>query len=78
MPQKRVKSVKKLARLNPYEDKCWVFAFCYYLDRGRSERQADKLAWRDLQKEFPRLRNYKGCESNYGKEFLRRMERFDG
>lgn len=77
-PQKatssRVRGAKKLAALNPYEDKCWVFAYCYYLDRGKTERQADELAWRDLQGEFPRLRFYKGCEASYGMEQVRPLK----
>jgi hypothetical protein len=58
----------KRAVLNPYEDKCWVFAYCYYLDRGKSETEADKLAWLDLQAQFPRLRKYQGCAVSYGRE----------
>ncbi len=61
MARKR-RGPKNLARLNPFEDKCWVFAFNYYLDRGKSEREADRLAWEDLQVQFPRLRKYDGCE----------------
>ena len=53
---------KNLATLSPYEDKSWVFAFNYYLDRGKSQRDADKLAWRDMQLEFPRLRECDGCK----------------
>ena len=49
------------ARLSVYEDKCWVFAFCYYLDEGKTDLQADKLAWRDMLLDFPRLRRYDGC-----------------
>ena len=66
MPRKR-----RLATLNPYEDKCWVFAFCYYMDRGKTELQADKLAWRDLREEFPRLRKYDGCKPSYGMNFAK-------
>jgi hypothetical protein len=51
---------KNLASLNPFEEKCWVFAFNYYLDRGKTESEADKLAWLDLQTQFPRLRSYDG------------------
>lgn len=49
------------ARLSSYEDKCWVFAFCYYVDEGYTDLQADRLAWRDMCLEFPRLRTYDGC-----------------
>ncbi len=59
--RKRRTVVRRLARLTPYEEKCWVFGFCFYLDEGKSDFQADRLAWRDLQLEFPRLRKYEGC-----------------
>ena len=52
---------KKLARLSPQEDRSWVIAFCYYVDDGCSDLKADRLAWRDVCDEFPRLRGYDGC-----------------
>jgi hypothetical protein len=54
---------KRLAKLTPLEDKSWVSAFCYYLDDGKSDGVADRLAWKDMLSEFPRLRFYNGCES---------------
>ena len=51
----------KRAKLTPHEDRCWEFAFCYYVDEGRSDLEADRLAWRDMCEEFPRLRNYGEC-----------------
>jgi hypothetical protein len=59
--RKRPSRIRRLATLTPFEDKCWVFAFCYYLDQVKTDLQADKLAWRDLRLEFPRLRQYDGC-----------------
>jgi hypothetical protein len=52
---------KKRARLSAREDKQWVHYFCYYLDEYKVDSQADKLAWRDMLLEFPRLRKYHGC-----------------
>ncbi len=63
---KKGRTKRNLATLNPFEDKCWVFAFNYYLDRGKSQREADKLAWEDLQVQFPRLPKYDGCKPSYG------------
>ena len=60
--KKRRQEPKKVATLSPYEDKCWVFAFCFYLDEGKTDPQADELAWRDMQLEFPRLGKYHGCK----------------
>ena len=54
---------RKLANLSPKEDKCWIFAFTYYLEEGKSDAKADELAWRDMQLDFPRLRAYEGCHS---------------
>ena len=62
MPVTRHPKAKNLATLSPYEEKCWVFAFNYYLDRGKSRHEADKLAWRDMQLEFPHLRRHDGCK----------------
>jgi hypothetical protein len=55
------KQPRKLAALTPFEDKCWTFAFCTYLEKGKSDATADKLTWRDMQLDFPRLRIYGGC-----------------
>ncbi len=55
------KTLRKLTMLTPFEDHCWVFAFCYYLGEGKSDEEADRLTWRDLQMEFPRLRGFDGC-----------------
>lgn len=49
------------ARLSAVEDKAWAFAFLYYLESGASELKADRLAWRDIKKEFPRLAKFQGC-----------------
>ena len=58
---KQRKRTKRVAKLTPYENKSWVFAFGYYLDRVRSAVRADQLAWRDMLLEFPRLRAFDGC-----------------
>ncbi len=60
--RRKEKKAKRLAVLNPQEDKCWVFAFCYYVDSGETEDQADKFAWRDLQLDFPRFSKYSQCQ----------------
>ncbi len=52
---------RKLTMLTPHEDHCWVFAFNFYCEQGKTDEQADKLAWRDMQMEFPRLRGFDGC-----------------
>jgi hypothetical protein len=57
----RRNSKKRRARLSAYEDKQWVFYFCYYLDENKTDLQADQLAWRDMLLQFPRLRKYQGC-----------------
>lgn len=53
---------KQRAKLTPLEDHCWLFAFCYYLDEGKTDAEADRLAWHDMLSEFPRLRFHDGCE----------------
>jgi len=56
-----MKAQKRIATLNAQENHAWEFAFCFHLDDGKADLQADKLAWRDLRSEFPRLTKYKGC-----------------
>ncbi len=34
----------------------------FYVDEGKSDDEAAELAWKDLQKEFPRLRDFEGAE----------------
>jgi hypothetical protein len=55
------KKKKRIAKLNAAEDYAWTYAFCDYADEGKTDLQSDKLAWRDLLLEFPRLRKYDGC-----------------
>jgi hypothetical protein len=54
---------RKLAVLTPAEEKAWQFAFEFYLDDGLTDDEADSLAWRDVQREFPRLRAFDGCRA---------------
>ena len=55
--------MKNLATLTTKEDKAWEFAFTYHKDGGLSDSQADKLAWTDVQKEFPRLLKFNGIKN---------------
>jgi len=57
------KNRRRLATLTPFEDKRWVFAFCFYVDDGYTDVRADRLAWRDMCADFPRLRGYAGFAS---------------
>jgi hypothetical protein len=51
------------AKLTPEEERAWEFAFQFYvLSENKNNATADRLAWRDVQKEFPRLRKYDGAE----------------
>ncbi len=54
--------MKKLARLNPAEEKAWEHAFRYHLTTSKQgQDEAGRRAWRDLQREFPRLQSYRGA-----------------
>lgn len=48
------------AKLNLHEDECWVEYFCYYVNEGHTDEEADHLAWGDMKKEFPHLRAFDG------------------
>jgi hypothetical protein len=52
---------KRIAKLTDEENYAWEFAFCFHREQCRTDLQADKLAWRDLRLEFPRLENFNGC-----------------
>ncbi len=52
---------RKLAKLTRAEDAAWEWAWCYHMDDKPDAARADKLAWRDVCREFPRLRKYEGC-----------------
>jgi hypothetical protein len=54
---------RKLAVLTPEEEKAWEFAFAFYVEDGLKDDEAGFSAWQDLQKEFPRLREFDGCEA---------------
>lgn len=48
--------------MSVFEDKCWVFAFCYHKETSKQgDLEADRRTWRDMRKEFPRLLKYDGC-----------------
>ena len=56
------KRKRRRAKLTPWEDHCWVFAFCYHKDTSKQgDLEADRRTWRDMCKEFPRLLKYDGC-----------------
>lgn len=52
----------KLATLTDVEDRFWVDTFNACIEEGLSDIQADKRTWQELKKEFPRLKNYRGCK----------------
>jgi hypothetical protein len=51
----------KIARLTVEENRAWEFAFCFYREKTRMDLHADKLAWKDLIREFPRLALFDRC-----------------
>jgi hypothetical protein len=53
----------KLAKLNAVEEKAWEAAFRFHRVAGKTETRAANAAWRDLQLEFPRLRQYDGARA---------------
>ena len=53
---------RKLATLTPLENHAWEHAFAFHLDAGHADKMADSLAWRDVQKEFPRLKQFDGAK----------------
>ena len=52
---------KKLAQLTRAEDMAWVSYFTFHKDNGSTDDEADKRAWAELCREFPRLGDFDGC-----------------
>lgn len=65
----------RVERLTPAEDAAWVDAFNFYLEDGKTDSQADKLAWADIQKQFARLRKASGVKAENRKRNPRRRVR---
>lgn len=55
---------RKRTKLTPEEDRAWEKAFQFHVDAGKSSSRADRAAWRDIAKEFPRLKGFKGAKPN--------------
>lgn len=60
----RKRNVKGTAKLTPEEDRAWEKAFEYYLNEGKTDSQADRLAARDVRMEFPRLKKFRKFAAN--------------
>jgi hypothetical protein len=53
---------KRLATLTEVEDRAWTEKFSFYVDEGKSDAEADRITWREMQEEFLRLKAFDGCE----------------
>lgn len=55
---------RRLARLTVEEDAAWDVAFEYYgnnSDEELTDEEIAELAWKDIQEQFPRLKDYDGA-----------------
>jgi hypothetical protein len=52
----------KLATLTLDENKAWELAFAFHKNTGKCTVAADRLAWRDVCREFPRLKKFDGAK----------------
>ena len=57
----------RIAVLTPEEDTAWTKAFEFYAANEVPDTEVDRLAWSELQEEFPRLRIFDGCANMTGK-----------
>ena len=55
------KQSKRIATLTKAEDALWGKAFSAAVGYGLSDTAADRDAWKELQRVFPRLREFDGC-----------------
>jgi hypothetical protein len=56
----------RLARLTPEEDSAWDYAFEFYGNSSEKELTDDEiahLAWKDIQEQFPRLKEFDGAHA---------------
>jgi hypothetical protein len=52
----------RLTKLTPEEEKAWEHAFCYWANEAATDEKADQEAWKEMQKQFPRLNDFDGAE----------------
>ena len=45
------------------EEVAWNFAWEFYMNEGYEDNDAAEKAWKDLQLEFPRLKEYDGIKN---------------
>jgi hypothetical protein len=58
--------MKKRATLTAEENHDWEEFFCWYLNNGWTEEQADESAWNNLQAKYERLKHYDGFKPEGG------------
>ncbi|MGH9582104.1 MAG: hypothetical protein ACRD4O_04115 [Bryobacteraceae bacterium] len=56
---RKLRQMNPRVKLTPAQEKAWEFAFRMYIGEGKTDAQADRLAWRDLTLEFPELKKRK-------------------
>ena len=49
---------KRAAKLSPEEQQAWEKAIDFYRYVGKTDEDAAVMAWADVQKAFPRLKEY--------------------
>jgi hypothetical protein len=52
----------RTATLTPREDAHWIKAFEAAMGHRPDTRRADRHAWTEVQRAFPRLRAFDGCK----------------
>jgi len=57
--------MKRLAVLTAEENRDWEDYFCWYLNNGWPETEADENSWKDLQAKHDGLKHYDGCKRGW-------------
>lgn len=55
------RDAKKLATFTEAEDRFWVETLNAAIESGKSDSEADQIAWRKTVARFPRLREFEGA-----------------
>lgn len=53
---------KRLAVLTTEENESWEWIFTSLIQGGKTDSEADALAWEEIQSIFPRLKSFDGCK----------------
>lgn len=58
----RLDTMRKLVELTAEQDRVWQSLFAIAANNGATDERADREAWDGLCEQFPKLKQFDGCE----------------